>query len=880
MKRILLFVASISLVFMLGQPHLINRLATAQQDSACQASSYLETTQSISVVSDYKIFALSRSSTDATLYMSVDEGDCLPITVDSSDWTWKTLDDGTVIENMTAGAHTFRIYSGDEQVDVDRLIVTNDMNCDPNTSEDFCIEETPTYQLQGIRQGELITENRAVFVTIDSPTTVVSSVTFYIDGATIGNAIDAPYCAVQGTGNTCGNVEIKNLSDGEHVFKTILVTETGLSIEKTVNFTVNKSVPVSPPQQPSSAKINPAIQVTGISEGATITGITTVSAALTNVNDDAVVRFSIDGELMNITSIKPYCMMGQAEGACRNWDTKSLTNGTHTLQITVSGSTINAKTIRMSFNVSNIAPVPIAPVKAPAIPIDGQPARASGTVQLSAPPAEKITNKTVTYEVDNKPVATTPNNTATIDTTKLSNGTHTVTSTVASVNGEKKTYQSNLDVNNNALTSSKSWMQRNALVASLLFVILAGILFAGITFGVRYLHNKRLEKEHNIYDSYEFVQPQETYSTYQQAGVAVVVALVIGAVPMFANGTSFAASGRGFMIEAETMSVNDEDNKIEVIHESDQDITYIRFSLPTTPPTTPEEPPTNPEEPPVNPEEPPTTPPTTPPASGNTILANPFVGGYIEMWGEVQPGNVPAEYDMLFHAFASVAYDGTATINSMSDPSAIKQQYATRRAEGKPTILSIGGYLGAQAGMTSDSQIQNFISSVTGIIDEYGFEGIDWDLEFDIPGGLSGTGMAEASRQLIARYGDDFLITAAPFEGIEEEYMVLARLLGSDLTAIGYQFYNMRSRVTADIIKNQIQNWISNADIDQNQFAIGFCQDPGGGQATVDESEMAQMYIEVSQTYPNLRGTWVWGIHYIDNVRGFRFAPAMAEVVR
>ena len=249
------------------------------------------------------------------------------------------------------------------------------------------------------------------------------------------------------------------------------------------------------------------------------------------------------------------------------------------------------------------------------------------------------------------------------------------------------------------------------------------------------------------------------------------------------------------------------------------------------------------------------------------------------MWGDVQPGNVPAEYDMLFHAFASVAYDGTATLNSIPDPAAVKQQYAARNAAGKPTILSIGGYLGAQAGMTSDAQIQAFISSVTPIIDEYGFAGIDWDLEFDIPGGLSGTGMAEASRQLIAKYGDDFLITAAPFEGIEEEYMVLARLLGDDLTAIGYQFYNMRSRVTSDIIKNQIQNWITNADIDQNQFAIGFCQDPGGGQATVDESEMAQMYSEVAQTYPNLRGTWVWGIHYIDNVRGFKFAPAMAAVL-
>jgi hypothetical protein len=839
------------------------------QSSGCKSDTYIETTQLLPVKSNYALHIYARGGSNAKAYVSVDDSPCLIYSVTSADWGWVSADSDALFENVSASEHTIRIYFGGEQLDIDKLVLTSDTSCDPAQSSVTCIETTPTLELQGVQQGELIKEDRKIEATILGLTGSNIAVTFSLDGAEVRKATSSPYCMYEGNGSDCGALMLSSLAAGEHTIKVILSQAGAQLVEKVISFSAAKPSANTP--VPEIQLIDPDVRITGLNKGSTVAGNVTISVALANVSTPAVVRFRIDDVTMSSSSVMPYCMNGSTNGVCKEWDTKSVKNGSHTLFATVSGDGIKTKVASYDFKIENKAPVSVSPPATTTVPVDGRPATTSGVVRFSAPAATTSNSQTVAYSVDKKPIeSTTKAGIATYDTSTLTNGTHTVTATVASVNGEKKTYQSTINVNNSKLVSSKNWMQRNKLLSFALFVFMACGFFAIIFFGVQFLRNRRfqqeLEQEHNIYNSYQYVQPQEI-GAYQQAGFAIVIAALIGIIPLLSKGTSFAVGGRGFIEESELMVTVDSSDQLSVGFDNQASISYLRFKKVTTPTPSPTPVPN-----------PAPTPVPTPSPSGSP-LANPFIGGYIEMWGDVQPGNVPAEYDMLFHAFASVGYDGTATLNSIPDPAAVKQQYSARNAAGKPTILSIGGYLGAQAGMTTDSQIQNFISSVTGIIDEYGFSGIDWDLEFDIPGGLSGSGMAEASRQLIAKYGDDFLITAAPFEGIEDEYIVLARLLGSNLTAIGYQFYNMRTRVTADIIKNQIQTWITDADINQNQFAIGFCQDPGGGQATVDESEMAQMYSEVAQTYPNLRGTWVWGIHYIDNVRGFKFAPTMATVV-
>ena len=51
-----------------------------------------------------------------------------------------------------------------------------------------------------------------------------------------------------------------------------------------------------------------------------------------------------------------------------------------------------------------------------------------------------------------------------------------------------------------------------------------------------------------------------------------------------------------------------------------------------------------------------------------------------------------------------------------------------KRQQGKKIVLSIGGYEGYFS-LTSDDAVNQFVSDIKSIINEYGFDGIDIDLE-------------------------------------------------------------------------------------------------------------------------------------------------------
>ena len=57
-----------------------------------------------------------------------------------------------------------------------------------------------------------------------------------------------------------------------------------------------------------------------------------------------------------------------------------------------------------------------------------------------------------------------------------------------------------------------------------------------------------------------------------------------------------------------------------------------------------------------------------------------------------------------------------------------KQDIKDLQAKGKKIVLSIGGYEGYFS-LTSKQAVDQFVSDIKGIVDEYGFDGIDIDLE-------------------------------------------------------------------------------------------------------------------------------------------------------
>jgi Glycosyl hydrolases family 18 len=275
--------------------------------------------------------------------------------------------------------------------------------------------------------------------------------------------------------------------------------------------------------------------------------------------------------------------------------------------------------------------------------------------------------------------------------------------------------------------------------------------------------------------------------------------------------------------------------------------------------------------------QPPASPP--PPVTNGKIPAK-FVGGYLEAWRGLYPSQIPAEYTLLFHAFAGVNSDGSVRLIISGDRQRFANEYKARAAQGKPTILSIGGAGGAQAGLTNATQVTNFVTTVAPLIEEFGFAGIDWDLELHVPGGISANGMVSASRQLKTRFGANFAITMAPFEGIETQYKEAARQLGNDLTFVGYQFYNMEAKVSGANAVARLEEWVRDTGIRPDQFSLGLWYGPDDYKLyTVEESLMASIYSTVNAKYPTVRGAWIWGISYTDQPRGFPFPRALTPIM-
>lgn len=266
------------------------------------------------------------------------------------------------------------------------------------------------------------------------------------------------------------------------------------------------------------------------------------------------------------------------------------------------------------------------------------------------------------------------------------------------------------------------------------------------------------------------------------------------------------------------------------------------------------------------------------PSGGQAVPAK-FVGGYLEWWSGRYPSQIDSDYTLLFHAFATVNSSGGVDLPLNHDRQRLANEYKAWVAAGKPVILSVGGAGGAAAGLNNPTQIQNFMNSITPIIDEFGFVGIDWDLEYGVPGGISVQGLVSASRQLKSRYGNNFAITMAPFEGVEYPYKDIARELGSDLTFVGFQFYNMSQRVNEQNAIARMEEWMRDANLRPDQFSVGLWYGPDDWQHyVVDESLMASVYSAVKNKYPSVRGTWTWAVDTTDRPRGYAFANTMSTV--
>ncbi|MDR9827490.1 Ig-like domain-containing protein [Vibrio sp. FNV 38] len=135
---------------------------------------------------------------------------------------------------------------------------------------------------------------------------------------------------------------------------------------------------------------------------------------------------------------------------------------------------------------------------------------------------------------------------------------------------------------------------------------------------------------------------------------------------------------------------------------------------------------------------------------------------------------IPTEWDVIDIAFADTnhASPGTNYFNLFAgegecpaiEPNRFKQELKDLQAQGRKIVLSLGGALGTIT-LNDDASQQAFVSSLTDIIVEWGFDGLDVDYESGsnlVNGSEIQKRLPVALREIQENLGRDLYLTMAP----------------------------------------------------------------------------------------------------------------------
>ncbi|MDT0380996.1 glycoside hydrolase family 18 protein [Streptomyces sp. DSM 42041] len=292
---------------------------------------------------------------------------------------------------------------------------------------------------------------------------------------------------------------------------------------------------------------------------------------------------------------------------------------------------------------------------------------------------------------------------------------------------------------------------------------------------------------------------------------------------------------------------------------------------------------------------------------GGTTVPEHALTGYVQNFDNgaqtQRLTEVQDAYDIIAVAFAS----STSTPGELTfalDPAlapsddAFKADIAAKQAEGKAVILSVGGELG-NVTVNDDASARAFADSAWALMQEYGFDGIDIDLEH----GINSTYLTQAIRDLAANAGPDFVLTMAPqtldMQSTSTEYFTLALNVKDILTVVNMQYYNSGSMLGCDgqVYSQGSVDFLTalaciqlRGGLDASQVGLGTPASPrGAGSGHVDPSVVNDALdclargthcgsFQPSQTYPSLRGAMTWSTNW-DALNGDQWSNAVGPHV-
>ncbi|MFF7367975.1 chitinase [Streptomyces tricolor] len=251
--------------------------------------------------------------------------------------------------------------------------------------------------------------------------------------------------------------------------------------------------------------------------------------------------------------------------------------------------------------------------------------------------------------------------------------------------------------------------------------------------------------------------------------------------------------------------------------------------------------------------------------------------------------DVPSAYDIIAVAFA----DATSTPGAVSftlDSAGLggytvdqfKADVKAKQAAGKKVIISVGGEKGTVS-VNDAASAANFANSVYSLMQTYGFDGVDIDLE----NGLNATYMTQALRALSAKAGSSLIITMAPqtidMQSTSNGYFQTALNIKDILTVVNMQYYNSGSMLGCDgkVYSQGTVDFLTalaciqlEGGLSPSQVGLGLpasTRAAGGGYVspTVVNNALDCLTkgtgcgtFKPSRTYPDLRGAMTWSTNW------------------
>jgi len=275
----------------------------------------------------------------------------------------------------------------------------------------------PTVSISSPAAGATISGSAVILSATASDNVAVASVQFKVDSANIGSPVTtSPYNYTLNT---------TTLSNANHTLTAVATDTAGNSATSAA-----VSVKVS---NTTSDTTPPTVTMTAPANAATVSNTVLVSANASDNVAVASVQFQLDNVNLGTADLTaPYSF---------SWDTTKSTNGSHTLRAIATDTSNNSATSSsVTVTVSNSSTDTTPPTVSITAPANG--ATVSNIVTVSANASDNVAVASVQFRVDGanlgSAITTTPYSTS-LDTTKLSNGTHSLTAVATDTSNNSAT---------------------------------------------------------------------------------------------------------------------------------------------------------------------------------------------------------------------------------------------------------------------------------------------------------------------------------------------------------------------------------------------------------------------------------------------------------